>query len=345
VAFFVLRRVAWAGVMALAVTLVTFVIFFVLPAQPLGRGQIGTEDVAIRDAFPFEGPVYEEYAEFVKGMVVDGSLGRSLSNRRPVAEILAERAPVTLSLVLGGLVLMLLVAIPIGLVSALRPRSLFDRAGMVFVIVGVSLHPAWVGLILAHFFGYKWQLTPLQGYCDAIDPGKPCGGPAQWAYHLLLPWVTFALIFAAMYARMIRASVLETLGEDYVLTARAKGASERRVLHAHVLRNAVLPIVTMFGMDAVAVSAANVIFIERVFALPGLGGMMLEGLTRRDPPLVLGVVVAVGLAVVLFSLVVDLLYGVLDPRVRDSARARAPRLGRGGLAAEPAPLPAEAAAR
>src|SRR5207247_2537911 len=140
----------------------------------------------------------------------------------------------------------------VGIFSALRPRSLIDRFAMVFVLIGVSAHPVWIGLIFSYFFGVKWHLTPIANYANFFgapaDSGLP-GGPWQWFYHMILPWCTFALLFAALYVRMIRANVMETMNEDYVRTARAKGAPERQVLVQHVLRNALLPVVTMLGMD------------------------------------------------------------------------------------------------
>jgi peptide/nickel transport system permease protein len=316
---FLFRRLVWAAVLVLVLTLVTFVIFFVLPASPIRPGRLGTEDVSIRDAYEFTGPVWHEYYQFVRGIFVDHSLGRSLSNRREVTDILWQRAPVTGSLVLGGMLLMLAIALPIGIVSALRPRSITDRAGMTFVIIGLSAHPAWIGLILAYFFAYRYQVFPVAGYCSFFEPVGDCGGPAAWARHLFLPWVTFAVLLAAFYARMVRASVLEVSQEDYVRTARAKGASERRVLRSHVLRNGMMPVVTMLSLGApgdAGLAFGGIIFIERVFGLPGLGGMLLEGLQRRDPPLVLGVVVFVSIAIVLLNLVIDLVYTYLDPRVR-----------------------------
>ena len=143
----------------------------------------------------------------------------------------------------------MLIAVPIGILSALRPRSLLDRSAMVFVLIGISAHPVWIGLILIYFVGYKAGLTPLGGYCDMINPSTDCGGPIEWAHSLILPWITFAILFAALYVRMIRANVLEAMNEDYVRTARAKGAPEWLVMRSHVLRNAMLPIVTMLGMD------------------------------------------------------------------------------------------------
>ena len=328
---FLARRIVWAALLVLVITLFTFVIFFVLPAAPLGRGQIGTTDVAIRDAYEFEGPIYEEYFEFVRGIFLEGSLGRSLSSRRPITEILLQQAPVTGSLVLGGMLIMLAFAVPIGILSGLRPRSPLDRASMAFVLVGLSAHPAWIGLILAYFFAHRWQIFPIAGYCEFFEPAGDCGGPAAWAAHLLLPWVTFSVLLAAFYARMIRASVLETSREDYVRTARAKGASERRVLRSHTLRNGMLPVVAMLSLGApgdAGFAFGGVIFIERVFGLPGLGGMMLEGLSRRDPPMVLGVVVFVSIAIVVLNLIVDVILTFLDPRVRESSGLGSVRAGR-----------------
>ena len=337
--FFLVRRIVWAAILVLVITLFTFVIFFVLPAAPLSQGRLGTEEVQIRDAFQFSGPIYQEYFQYVRGIFVDGSLGHSLSNRRDITDILQQRAPVTGSLILGGMILMLAIAIPIGILSALKPRSPLDRATMTFVIVGLSAHPAWIGLILAYFFAYRWQVVPISGYCNFFEPVNECGGPAAWARHLLLPWITFSVLLAAFYARMIRASVLESSREDYVRTARAKGASERRVLRSHTLRNGMLPVVTMLSLGApgdAGFAFGGVIFIERVFGLPGLGGMMLEGLNRRDPPLVLGVVVFVSIAIVLMNLIVDVLYTFLDPRVRESSGLAGVRFGRRRYREEPA---------
>jgi peptide/nickel transport system permease protein len=219
------------------------------------------------------------------------------------------------------MLLMLAIALPIGIFSALRPRTIADRAGMTFVIIGLSAHPAWIGLILGYFFAYRFQIFPVAGYCNFFEPVNECGGPAAWARHLALPWITFAVLLAAFYARMVRASVLEASQEDYVRTARAKGASERRVLRSHVLRNGMMPVVTMLSLGApgdAGLAFGGIIFIERVFGLPGLGGMLLEGLQRRDPPLVLGVVVFVSIAIVLLNLVIDFVYTLLDPRVRAS---------------------------
>ena len=195
----------------------------------------------------------------------------------------------------------LMIAFPIGILSALRPRTLLDRAAMVFVLIGVSAHPVWIGLLLSYLVGFKLGLTPLGGYCDMINPSTDCGGPVQWAHSLLLPWVTFALLYAALYTRMIRANVMETMNEDYVRTARAKGAPESRVMRAHILRNAMLPIVTILGMD-IGLLLGGAIFTESVFGLPGLGKTAVQSLEGFDLPTVQGIVVFSTLAIIALNL-------------------------------------------
>jgi peptide/nickel transport system permease protein len=339
---FVLARTVWAGVLFLVVTMFTFVVFFLLPQphvrQP-GRGG-NADEIDIRNSIRLHGPVYQQYAQFVYRFVRHGSLGRSYFNRQTVSSIITRAAPVTLSLLIGGAVMWLLLALPIGILSALRPRSLLDRFGMVFVLIGVSAHPAWLGLILGHFLGYRLGWFPFSGYCEMFSPTTVCGGPTQWVYHLLLPWFTFSLLYAAIYARMIRASVIETLDEEYVRTARAKGASEFQVLRTHVLRNAMLPIVTMIGMD-IGTALGGVVFIESVFGLPGLGGMLRGALPAHDLPVILGVVMFTTTGILLLNLIVDLSYAFIDPRVRSSYLGTQ-RVPREGAAAQPAPEPAAA---
>ena len=313
---YVAKRAAWAAMLFLAITLVTYVIFFVIPVDPTRRGRGTTaEELYLREAYSIEGPIYEEYPRFVWNFIRHGSLGVSYATRERVTEVIARAAPVTISLVLGAAVFWLLLALPIGVASALRPRSLLDRATMVFVLIGVSAHPLWLGLVLSYFAGYKWGIVPIGSYCDIFDPSTSCGGPTQWAYHILLPWATLALVFAALYARMVRARVLETLHEDHVRTARAKAASAWRVVRAHVLRNAVLPIVAMLSMD-LGVALGTSFFVEIAYSLPGLGTASVRALRRRDLPVIVGVVVVTTTAITFLSFLVDLVYGVLDPRVR-----------------------------
>jgi peptide/nickel transport system permease protein len=243
------------------------------------------------------------------------NLGRSFTNRQSVNYVVGQAAPVTASLVFGGAVFWMLIALPVGILSALRPRSLLDRSAMIFVLVGISAHPVWIGLIFAYFLGFKAGIFPITGYSCFFDCGQPQQGPVQWAYHLVLPWATFAILFAALYARMIRANVMEALGEDYVRTARAKGAPEWLVMRSHVLRNALLPIVTMLGMD-IGIALGGAIFTETVYGLPGLGKTLIQAVEGFDLPTVEGVVVFATLCIIAFNLFVDVLYAVIDPRIR-----------------------------
>jgi peptide/nickel transport system permease protein len=222
---------------------------------------------------------------------------------------------VTAALVFGGAIFWLTLSIPIGIISALRPRSLIDRAGMVFVLIGLSAHPVWIGLIFAYFIGYKLELTPITGYADFFNPSQEHGGPVQWGYHMLLPWSTFAILFAALYVRLIRANVMETMNEDFVRTARAKGAPERQVIRSHILRNSMLPIVTILGMD-IGLALGGAIFTESIYSLPGLGRQVLQSYENFDLPVIQGIVVFSTLCIILINLIVDLLYAVVDPRIR-----------------------------
>jgi peptide/nickel transport system permease protein len=316
---YLIRRLVWAVALFVAVTAVTYVIFFVVPADPaaLACGQRATPECVTRARrfFGLDQPVYVQYGRFLKRLVVDRDLGHSFTNRQSVNEIVAHAAPVTASLVLGGALFWLTLAIPIGVLSALRPRTLLDRVAMIFVLVGVSAHPVWIGLVFAYFIGYRAGLTPITGYCDFFGSPGQCGGPVQWAYHLLLPWLTFMILFAALYVRMIRASVIEKLSEDYVRTARAKGAPERTVLRSHVLRNAMLPIVTILGMD-VGIALGGAVFTEAVYGLPGLGRQLVASIASFDLPVTMGLVTFTTTSVIVFSLAVDLLYAWIDPRIR-----------------------------
>jgi peptide/nickel transport system permease protein len=311
----------WAVVLFIAVTVITYIIFFIIPADPAravaGKNPTPQMIEEARHYLGIDKPVYIQYVRFLDRLVIHQNLGRSFANRESVNSEVGKAAPVTASLVFGGAIAWMLIALPIGILSALRPRSLLDRASMTFVLIGVSAHPVWIGLIFSYFFGYKWHITPISGYCDFINPsaGADCGGPVQWAYHMILPWMTFAVLFAALYVRMIRANVLEALNEDYVRTARAKGAPEGRVVRVHVLRNALLPVVTMLGMD-IGLALGGAVFTETIYSLPGLGRTAVQALGTLDLPTVEGIVVFSTLAIIVFNLIVDLLYAWIDPRIR-----------------------------
>ena len=316
---YLIRRLLWAIVLFIAVTLVTYVIFFVTPADParLAAGQGATpEDVErVAERLHLNEPLPEQYGRFLWELVGHQSLGTSFVNREEVNDIVMRAAPVTASLVFGGAIMWLMLSLPIGIISALKPRSLIDRAGMVFVLIGISAHPVWIGLILAYFIGFKLGWTPITGYADFFNPSTEEGGPVQWAYHMILPWTTFMILFAALYVRLIRANVMETMNEDYVRTARAKGAPERQVLRSHILRNSLLPVVTILGMD-IGLALGGAIFTESIYSLPGLGRQVLVSYENFDLPVIQGIVVFSTLCIIIFNLIVDLLYAWIDPRIR-----------------------------
>ncbi|HST24651.1 MAG TPA: ABC transporter permease [Gaiellaceae bacterium] len=310
---YIIRRLCGAAALFFALTFATYTIFFVLPLRRTPGTRLLVENLNQRP-LALSGSVIQQYGQFL-GHVFGGSMGRSVVTHEDVTTIVANAAPVTISLVVGGAIIWLALAIPIGVFSALRPRSLTDRLATVGMLVGISAHPIWIGYVLSYFFGYRWHVTPIAGYCNLRGNQIGCAGPVQWAYHLLLPWLTFALLFGALYMRMIRASVLEALDQDYVRTARAKGAPELRVLRSHVLRNAFLPILTMMGMD-IGVAFGGAVFVEAVFGLPGLGGVAVASLRVHDLPVITGIVVWTTLAIVGLNLLVDLLYAWIDPRIR-----------------------------
>jgi len=327
---YIVRRVLWAVFLCFVLTVVTYLIFFQIPADParyLVQAQaspasdLSLQLEAARKELGVDKPIYVQYGRFLK-RVVRLDLGTSYSrfrtrDERSVNDMLKEAAPVTISLFFGATLIYLLIALPLGTLGALYPGSHLDRLILIFVLLGISAHPLIVGFFLRQTFAYKWRILPYGGYCPLVGE-TACGGPVDWAQHLVLPWVTFAFLFAALYTRMTRAGVLEVLAEHWVRTARAKGAAEQRVMRAHVLRNAMLPIVTMIGMD-LGFGFASAIFVEQVFGLPGLGSMAitaLRGSVGFDLPAITGVVLAVSFAIVVINLFVDLLYVWLDPRIR-----------------------------
>ena len=257
-------------------------------------------------------PVPVQYARFLKQLVVDQSLGHSFATRQEVNDIIKAAAPVTASLVFGGVVIWLMIAFPIGILSALRPRTLLDRAAMVFVLIGVSAHPVWIGLLLSYLVGYKLGWTPLGGYCDMINPSTDCGGPAQWAHSLVLPWVTFALLYAALYVR-----------DD----PRERDGDDERGLRAHRAREGRSRVARDDAAHPAQRDAADRDHprdghrdparrrhLHRVGVRPpGLGKTAVTSLEGFDLPTVQGIVVFSTLAIIALNLIVDLLYACDRP--------------------------------
>jgi peptide/nickel transport system permease protein len=331
---YIIRRLLWAILLFIAVTLVTFVIFYVIPLSPAkniaGKAATPAEVKAVAHRLHLDQPLYRQYLYYLEQLVIHHNLGYSYANRQSVNSIVRAAIPITAVLVIGGAILWLFVAFVVGVYSAIRPGSKLDRFLMIGVLIGISVHPVWLGLITIYGLGYipttghigplsfpSFELFPLSGYCNFSggSAGQVCGGPLDWFQAMLLPWGVFAFGYTAFYVRVIRATVRSTMAEDYVRTARAKGAPERTVMRSHVLRNAVLPIITMFGMD-LSLALGGAVIVELVFGLPGLGYVGLHSLFQFDYPVTLGVLVFSTLVIIVVNFFIDLLYAWVDPRIR-----------------------------
>jgi peptide/nickel transport system permease protein len=295
-------------------------------------------------------PLVVQYGHFVWGVVRHGSLGKTWGGY-PVFPSIKAALPPTLSLVAGGMLLLLLLAVPLAALAALRPRSPIDRSVLTFSLLGLAVHPFVLAILLREGFARglgapRYSYCPLTSQAVPLSPDgiyylgpnapKPCGGVADWAAHLAIPWLAFALFFAPLYVRMIRGRLAETLGQSYIVTARAKGSGERRVVFRHALRNVAGPLLPMVALDAgTALTAA--IYIETVFGLHGLGHLSVETLSgdafngRYDLPFLNGIVFTIGIFVVLLSVAADITSAWLDPRIRErtgTGLIRLPRLAR-----------------
>jgi peptide/nickel transport system permease protein len=318
---YVIRRLLWVVVVVLVVTMITFVIFFVMPpSDPAVRlaGKQPTPALVaeVREQLGLDQPVWKQYLLFVKRLAFGDDygwpgLGRSYDSQVAVRDELIRRAPVSFQLALGAAVIWLVMGISIGIISALKRRTLIDRAAMGFALFGVSAPVFVLGLLGLLIFWEKLGWLPGTGYTPLSED------PADWFKHLIMPWVVLALLYAAYYARMVRGNLLETLGEDYMRTARAKGLPESKVIGKHGLRASLTPVVTLFGID-IALLLGGAVITEQVFNLPGIGSWVIQSTTAGDLPPVLGVTVMASFLVAFMSLVVDILYAWLDPRVRYS---------------------------
>jgi len=314
---FLIRRVLFGVLVLWLISVAVFVLFFVAPHDPArtiaGRQATAQTVALVQHRLGLDQPVLTQYWHFLSRLG-HGDLGYSYYNSEPVRTLIFARLPITLSLTLGGAVLWLLLGVGIGITAARHPRSVLDRAATVFVLGGLSMPTFLVGLLLLYTLFFRLHIAGIDAF--------PGGGyvpftqsPAHWAQHLLLPWLTLALVSAATYSRLTRTSMLEVLGEDYVRTARAKGISERRVVYRHALRSALTPVVTQLGIDVGALLGGAII-TENVFGLPGLGQLAVQSITTQDLPVIVGIVLVAAFFVVAANIVVDLLYAVLDPRVR-----------------------------
>ena len=316
---YIIRRLMYVILVVFAVTAVAYAIFFVLPSTDpavafAGRNPTPELVQEVRHQLNLDKPVPVQYVLYVKRLVLGDEygwpgLGQSYNTRSPIRDEIFKRTSVTLQIAIGGAILWLLIGIPVGVISALKRGKWQDRVAMGFALVGVSAPVFWLGLVMLYVFWEKLGWLPGTGYVSFAE------SPKDWFLHMIMPWTVLALLFAAIYARIVRGNMIDTMSEDYIRTARAKGLNERRVVARHGLRAGLSPVVTLLGID-LALLVGNTVVTETVFNMPGLGNYILVSTDTGDLPGVLAVVVLASFAVAFLGLVSDIIYAYLDPRVR-----------------------------
>jgi peptide/nickel transport system permease protein len=316
---FVARRLAGMVLVLFAITVIVFLIFNVIPnsdpAQRMAGKRATPQLVAnITEEWGFDEPLPEQYLKTMK-LIFTGELV-SYSNELDVDEEIWKGLPATLSLCIGAAILWMSLGILFGYLAAVKAGRLTDRALTVLALVGISMPVFWLASILLYYLTFKIELFPSGGYVPLTE------NPLDWAYHLVLPWITLAVLFTGFYSRVLRSNMLDTMNEDHVRTARAKGLDERRMRTRHVLRNSLIPIVTLFGLDFAAVIGGGAIITESIFNLGGVGQYAADSIFNLDLPPIMAVTMFGAFFVVLFNTVVDIVYAYLDPRIRLEAGAR-----------------------
>jgi peptide/nickel transport system permease protein len=331
---FVIRRLVATVFLLIVVSAITFGIFFIIPrlagqntyqlaTEYVGRNPTRQAVLQIEAQLGLDHPLWVQYGNFLKGIVIGTHynagtttaycpppcFGYSFRTQQPVWPQMVSDLPVTLSLAIGAAIIWLVSGVSIGIISALKRGTLFDRFSMSVALVGVSLPIFFTGLISLELFSYKWPIFPNVTFVPFST------NPLLWARNLVLPWLCLSFLYAALYARLTRAGMLETMSEDYIRTARSKGLPERTVIFKHGLRAALTPIVTIFGMD-LGLLLGGAIITEVTFSLHGLGLFTVEAVQNQDLPEILGVTLLAAFFIVIANLVVDILYAVLDPRVK-----------------------------
>jgi peptide/nickel transport system permease protein len=317
--FYIARRLAWTFVVIACVIAITFAVFFLLPSGDpalrfAGKNPTDQELAQIHKRLGLDKPFYQQFGTFTWHFFTGDKygwpgLGYTYASGSSVKALIIARAPRTLFLIMGAAILWLILGVSIGVLSAVKRRTVADRTAMGFALFGISTPVFWLGLMALYIFWRQLGWVGGSGYVSPLD------SLTGFFSHMITPWIVLALLYAATYARMTRNSLLETLGEDYIRTARAKGLPERTVIFKHGLRASLTPIVTMFGLD-IALLVGGAVITESVFNLQGLGYLAINDALQQDLPVVLGVVLVASVAVALANLVVDILYAFIDPRVR-----------------------------
>jgi peptide/nickel transport system permease protein len=317
---YVVRRVLWGVLLLVIVSALTFVLFRILPtAEPArlraGRNASPRVIAELRVDLGLNKPLITQFWLYMRGLFLHGELGYSYYTGASVRSLIADRLPATLSLALGSAIVWMAIGLPVGIVSALRRRTRTDRASMGAALLFISMPEYWLGLIVLYLFAAdigQIKVLPGSGSYAGLttDPGK-------WFTSLILPWLVLAAGFAAVYARLMRGSLIETMGQDYIRTARAKGLPERQVVLRHGVRPAITPILTVFALD-VGVLLGGVVLVETVFNIPGIGRLNYEAITHGDFPIIQGTVLLAALFIIVANILVDIAYAYVDPRVRFS---------------------------
>jgi peptide/nickel transport system permease protein len=324
---YIIRRLIAMGAMLIALSIVVFLLFAALPTEParLVCGKSCTPQIikAIDHKFGYDQPLYKQYDDFAKGIFVGRTygegkaafqcnapcLGYSFLRNEDVTTLIKDSLPITAQLAVGGFVLWIIIGVGVGIIAALRRGKWQDRTIMGAALVGYSFPSFFIALLLIFFIQIKFGLLGFHSYVPVYD------NPSEWFKTFILPWIAIALLYAAFYSRLTRNQMLETLGEDYIRTARAKGLPERTVIGRHALRAGLSPIVTAAGLDLAGLLGGAIV-IEPIFALPGIGRLSLDAVITSDLPVITGTVMVAAFFIIVANLVVDLLYAVIDPRVR-----------------------------
>jgi peptide/nickel transport system permease protein len=315
---YIARRLAWTLLLLALVSAATFVIFYALPSGDpavLRAGRQGSPELVaqIREALGLDQPLYVQYLQYMKDVVLHFDFGYSYQTGQDVRAMIFDRLPATISLTVGAVVVWLVIALPIGMISAIKRGSLLDRLTMTGALLAISAPAYWLGLVSLYLFANDIGAVPIFPGSGTYRPLTE--DPGAWLGSLLLPWLVLSAAFAAFYARMLRSNLIEVMSEDYIRTARAKGLSERRVIWRHGVRGAITPIVTVLGLD-IGILLGGAILTERVFSIPGIGLYAFEAIQSADLPAIQGTVLFAAFFIIVLNLVVDICYALLDPRVR-----------------------------
>jgi peptide/nickel transport system permease protein len=317
---YIIRRLLWVVVLLFLVSFLTFIVFYILPSADPAQLRAGRQPnpelvEQIRDNLGLSDPWYQQYFNYMKDLVLHFDLGYSYQNNIAVKEQIFDRLPATISLALGAAVVWLLIGISVGIISAVKSRTLLDRVTMGAALVAISAPVYWLGLVALYLFSSDiGQFHLFKGAGSYVPISQD---PFLWFESLIMPWFVLAAAFAAFYARLLRGNLIEVMSEDYIRTARAKGLTEQRVIFRHGLRSAVTPIVTAAGLD-IGILLGGAILTESVFNIPGIGRLAFDSIQNSDLPMIQGTVLLGAFFIITANLIVDIVYAFLDPRVRYS---------------------------